>query len=134
MLTRVVLLALLLQGAPALRVLESGDQSNMDDGRQAIIRTAAELNTLWRLHAPDRPQPAVNFATEMVIGVFMGSRPSAGFAVQILGVDERGGAIVVLYRETVPARDAVTAQVITSAYQLVAVPRRTGEVRFEKQP
>ena len=70
----------------------------------------------------------------MVIGVFMGSRPSAGFAVEILAVEERAGATVVSYREKAPARDAVAAQVITSAYQLVAVPRRTGEVRFEKQP
>jgi hypothetical protein len=70
----------------------------------------------------------------MVVGVFMGSRPSAGFAVEILAVEERAGATVVSYREKVPPRDAVAAQVITSAYQLVAVPRRMGEVRFEKQP
>ena len=136
--TGLVLVALIqIQGAVAAvapRVLDSGDQSNMDDGRQVVARTAAELNTLWRLHAPDRPQPGVNFATEMVVGVFIGSRPSAGFAVEILGVEERGGATVVRYRETAPGRDAITAQVITSAYQLVAVPKRTGEVRFEKQP
>ncbi len=139
--TGLVLVALIqIQGAKAAvavvtpRVLDSGDQSNMDDGRQVVARTAAELNTLWRLHAPDRPQPGVNFATEMVVGVFIGSRPSAGFAVEILGVEERGGATVVRYRETAPGRDAITAQVITSAYQLVAVPKRTGEVRFEKQP
>lgn len=137
MLTTGLLLVALLQGAAAAvapRVLDSGDQSNMDDGRQIVVRTAAELNTLWRLHAPDRPQPSVNFSTEMVVGVFIGSRPTAGFAAEILGVEARGGATVVRYRQTAPGRDAITAQVITSAYQLVAVPRRTGEVRFEKQP
>lgn len=133
MLTRILLLAALVQGAAAPRVLDAGDQSNMDDGRQAVVRSAAEWTALWRLHAPDRPQPNVDFATEMVVGVFVGSRPSAGFAVEILGVEETGGTTVVRYRETVPGRDAITAQVITSAYQLVAVPRRAGPVRFEKQ-
>ena len=133
--TRLLLMvAIALQGTAGLRVLDSGDQSNMDDSRQAIVRTAGELDALWRLHAPDRPQPKVNFSTEMVIGVFMGSRPSAGFTVEILGVEEQGGATLVRYRETVPPRGGIAAQVITSAYQLVAVPRRTGEVRFEKQP
>ncbi len=133
MLTRLLLVAALVQGPAAPRVLDSGDQSNMDDGRQAVVRSPAELSALWRLHAPGRPEPKVNFATEMVVGVFVGSRPSAGFAVEITGVDEQGGTTVVHYRETVPARDAIAAQVITSAYQLVAVPRRTGDVRFEKQ-
>ncbi len=95
MLTAMLLLAALLQAAPAPRVLDSGDQSNMDDARQAVVRTAAELNALWRLHAPERQQPKVNFATEMVVGVFIGSRPSAGFAVEILAVEERAGATVV---------------------------------------
>jgi hypothetical protein len=134
MLTAMLLLAALLQAAPAPRVLDSGDQSNMDDARQAVVRTAAELNALWRLHAPERQQPKVNFDTEMVVGVFIGSRPSAGFTVQILSVEEQGGATIVRYRETVPPRGGIAAQVITSAYQLVAVPRRTGDVRFEKQP
>ena len=35
-------------------------------------------------------QPKVDFATEMVVGVFLGSRPSAGFAVEILAVEEQG--------------------------------------------
>jgi hypothetical protein len=134
MLTAMLLLAALLQAAPAPRVLDSGDQSNMDDARQAVVRTAAELNALWRLHAPERQQPKVNFDTEMVVGVFIGSRPSAGFTVQILSVEEQGGTTIVRYRETVPPRGGIAAQVITSAYQLVAVPRRTGDVRFEKQP
>jgi hypothetical protein len=39
---------------------------------------------------------------------------------------------VVLYRETAPSRDTITAQVIVSPYDLVVIPRRTGTVTFEK--
>jgi hypothetical protein len=122
----------LLQADAYPRVLDKGDQSNMDDGRQTVARTVAEWNALWRLHAPDRPQPKVDFEREMVAAVFMGSRPTAGFAINIVGTKEDAGALVVQYRETQPARGLLSAQVITSAYAIVALPRRDGAVRFAK--
>ena len=133
--TRIVIaliVAVALQGGPPLRALDKGDQSNMDDARQAVVRTAAEWNALWRQHAPDRPQPKVDFAREMVVGVFMGSRPTACFAVEISGTRDEGGLLVVQYRETRPARGLVSAQVITSAYHIVALPMRSGDVKFER--
>ena len=132
-----ILLAFLLaglvqQGGPVLRQLGKGDQSNVDDARQTVARTAEEYSTLWRLHAPDRPQPKVDFAKEMVVGVFMGSRPTAGFAIEILGTRDEAGTLVVQYRETRPARGMITAQVITSAYHIVAISSRPATVRFER--
>jgi hypothetical protein len=132
-----VLLALLvaaaLQGGPPVRVtLDKGDQSNMDDARQAVARSEAEWNLLWRQHSPDRPQPKVDFAREMVVGVFMGTRPTAGYAVEIVGTREEGGSLIVQYRETRPARGMVAAQVITSAYHIIALPSRPGAVTFER--
>ena len=128
----VLAMSALLQAGGYPRVLEKGDQSNMDDGRETVARTAAEWNALWRLHAPDRPQPKVDFGREMVAAVFLGSRPSAGFAIDILGTKEDAGTLVVQYRATQPAQGQLSAQVITSAYAIVALPRRDGTVRFEK--
>lgn len=122
----------MLQSPQPFRVLEKGDQSNMDDGRQLVARTPAEWNTLWRQHAPDRPQPKVDFGREMVGAVFLGTRPTAGFAIDIVSTKEEAGALVVQYRETRPARGLITAQVLTSAYAIVALPRREGTVKFEK--
>jgi protease stability complex PrcB-like protein len=128
-----LLVAVTLQGgSPAIRSLARGDQSNIDDTRQAVARTEAEFTALWRQHAPDRPAPTVNFPSEMVVGVFLGSRPTAGFAVTIVGTREQNGALVVQYRETRPARGLVTAQVITSAYHIAALPARAGDVKFER--
>ena len=73
-----------------------------------------------------------SLAKEMIVGVFMGSRPTAGFAVEVVGSREEAGALVVQYRETRPARGLITAQVITSAYHIVAMPARTGTIRFER--
>ena len=68
----------------------------------------------------------------MVVGVFLGSRPTAGYSVEIVRTTEQPDGLVVEYREGSPARDMMTAQVITTPYHLVAVPKRTGEVKFEK--
>jgi hypothetical protein len=127
-----LVVAAALQTAPPMRSLDKGDQSNMDDARQAVARTSGELTALWRLHSPDKPQPKVDFTREMVVAVFLGTRPTAGFGVDIVGTRSEGGALVVEYRETRPARGLVTAQVITSAYHIVAVPRAIGDVKFER--
>jgi len=122
------------QAAPMMpmRTLEKGSVSLIDGARQATARTADEWAALWRQHAPDRPRPSVDFSKEMVVGVFMGSRPTAGFAVEIVGVREEADGVVVQYRETRPSRDAMTAQVLTAPYHLVAVPKSAGAVTFEE--
>ena len=128
-----MLVVLALQGVSPLRVLDKGDQSNVDDARQVAARTTAEWNTLWRQHSPDRDQPRVDFGRDMVLGVFLGSRTTAGFSVEIVSALVEQGILVVRFRETRPQSDRISAQVITSPYHLVAVPRHSGDLRFENQ-
>jgi hypothetical protein len=127
-----LLLAALVQDPSPLRTIDKGDHSLFAAGRQAIVRTPAEWSALWREHAGERPQPAVDLSREMIVAVFLGSRPTAGFRIEIVGVDEKGGDVVVRYRETRPSPGGLTAQVLTSPYHLVAVARRPGQVRFER--
>ena len=117
-----------------MRVLERGSQSFIDTSKQVVARTQAELDAVWKMHAPSRTAPAVDFSREMVVGLFVGSRNTAGYSLDIAGVDQGQNALVVRYREKEPARAAVVAQVITSPYFLVAVPTYAGDVRFEKVP
>lgn len=129
----VAFLAAMLQLMPVgLKTLDRGAQSNVREGRQVVVRTDSEWARLWQEHAGERQRPAVNFATDMVLGVFMGNRPTAGYRVEILSATPRDGTLVVRYQELTPGRDAMTAQILTAAYQLVAVPSRPGEVTFEK--
>ncbi len=118
--------------AMAMKTIDKGSQTHVDEPREVTVRSAEELTKLWRVHAPERPLPVVDFARDMVVGVFLGSRPTAGYGVEIVSAGEDQGALVVRYRTSRPARDAITAQVLTMPYQLVAVPRRAGDVRFEK--
>jgi hypothetical protein len=130
-----VLLSVLLQSAvPPLRSVEKGAESQVEVQRQATVRNAAEWTSLWHAHSWDRPEPAIDFSREMVVGVFMGSRPTAGFGIEIVGYRNAGDGVVVQYRETMPDRGTLTAQVLVSPYHLVAIPRQAGVVTFEKLP
>jgi hypothetical protein len=112
--------------------IDKGDQSNVEDAKQVVLRTEAAWEAFWKQHAPDRKRPAVDFPTQMVVGLFMGSRPTAGYSIAIVSTIQANGVLTVRYREVLPPRDAITAQVITSPFDLVAVPAFAGDVRFEK--
>ena len=129
-----LLLGMLAQNAPAssIRTIERGTMSFVDAPRQITARTSAEWAAAWRAHAGDRQAPAVDFSKEMVVGVFLGTRRTSGYSVEIVRTREEGGALVVQYVETQPSPRAVTAQVITMPYHFAALPQRAGEVRFEK--
>ena len=128
-----VLATVFLEALMPMTTIARGGVSNISQPRQVVIRTAGEWDTLWHEHAgPDAKAPEVDFSREMVVGVFLGTRSTGGYAVEITGVDERGGAVVVHYTATTPERGMMLAQVITSPFHLVKVPRADGEVTFEK--
>jgi hypothetical protein len=120
------------QGAVTPRTVDKGEQSNIDEARQAVVRTDAEWTTLWQQHSPDRQRPTVDFAKDMVVGVFMGSRPSAGYNISIVSTLAKDGNVIVQYRESTPRPGTMAAQVLTFPYHLIAIPKAAGEVRFEK--
>ncbi|HZT78489.1 MAG TPA: protease complex subunit PrcB family protein [Vicinamibacterales bacterium] len=115
------------------RTIDKGEQSNIDDAKQVVIRDAAAWRALWQQHAPDRPMPAIDFSKESVVAVFLGSKPTAGYNVTILSTTEGGGALIVRYRETRPSAGGVTAQVLTFPYHIIAIPKASAtNVKFEK--
>jgi hypothetical protein len=123
-----------MQSSPTFRTIDKGVQSAIDVRRQVVVRATPEWTALWKQHASDRPLPPVDFGREMVVALFMGSRPTAGYSVEFTSVEERDGAILVSYRERAPSRDAVTAQILTSPFHIVVVATSAGEVRFRKIP
>ena len=120
--------------APNARTIAKGDQSQIDEAKQLLVRTDAEWTKLWQQHAPSQPRPAVDFTKEMVVGVFMGSRPNAGFSTAIVSATAApDGTLIVRYTETTPGAGNVSAQVLTFPYHLAAIPKAAvTDVKFEK--
>ena len=106
--------------------------SMVDEPKQAVARSPAEWAGLWRQHAGDKPLPPVDFGSRTVVAVFLGTRPSAGFAAEIAGVREANGALVVEWQERRPETGSVSAQVLTSPAVIASVRKFAGEIKFEK--
>jgi hypothetical protein len=128
-----ILLAAVLQATVPMRPIDKGLNSNTDDARQVVVRTGDEWSKLWIQHAGERTKPAVDFSKDVVLAVFMGTRPTAAFTVDIVGTRTEGATLVVSYRETRPAPGGVAAQILTSPYHIVAVPKGSAaDVKFER--
>ena len=111
-----------------------GDASEQQTARQVTVRTAAEWKALWKEHAPTAKMPAVDFNKDMVVGVFLGSKPSAGHDVEIVGVRMEEKDLIVEYVQKQPGRGTLAAQILTEPYHLVTVPKHAGAVRFISVP
>ncbi len=114
-----------------MQTIDKGAASDIDEARQAVARTSGEWARLWKEHAGDRARPAIDFGRDMVVAVFLGTRPTAGYGVEVVDAAQDGGGIVVRYRETRPQPGMMTAQVLTSPYVIVAITKAPGDVRFE---
>lgn len=119
---------------PSFANLLKGNISGQQLGRQVTARTAAEWKALWKDHAPEAKMPDVDFSKQMVVGIFLGSKPSEGYDVEIVGVREEGKDLIVEYVEKQPARGTLAAQILTEPFHLVTVPRHAGTVRFLEVP
>jgi hypothetical protein len=115
-----------------ITVVAHGTLSAVERPREAVVRNQAAWEALWKQHAPQAQAPPVDFAARTVIAVFVGTRPSAGYDVTITAVEQNESGIVVRYRATSPHRDMMTAQILTSPFSIVSVPRFDGDVRFER--
>jgi hypothetical protein len=122
-----------LQNAPTPRTIDKGDRTNIQSPRTVVLRSEDEWQAVWAQHGSARPRPAVDFSKEMVVGVFLGTKPTAAYSVAIVSTIEANGVLQVRYRVTEPRSDAVSAQVITYPYHLAAVPMsKAADVKFEK--
>ena len=127
------LLVAVLQTTLPMRSIDQGQGSGIEAAKQVNARNVDEWDALWKEHAGSRARPSVDFTKEVVAAVFLGSRPTAGYGVRIVRARQDGVALVVSYTETRPAPGALAAQVLTSPYHIVAIPRgSTTDVKFER--
>jgi PrcB C-terminal len=119
---------------PPFTNLVKGNMSGQQLARQVTVRTAAEWSALWKEHAPAAKMPDVDFSKDMIVGIFLGSKPSEGYDVEIVGVRTEGKDLIVAYVEKQPGRGTLAAQILTEPFHLVSVPRHAGTVRFLNVP
>ena len=130
-----LVLALAMQAGPsksAIVTIVTDIMSGVDMPKQVAARTPAEWAALWRQHAGDTALPKVDLASRTVVAVFLGTRSSAGYAVEITGTRPDQSALIVEWRERRPEPGTLSAQVLTSPAHIATIPKFAGEIRFEK--
>ena len=60
----------------------------------------------------------------MVIAVFLGPRPTAGFSIRVQRLEEKDSFLWVLIQETLPSQDTTALQAETLPYHIVKLPRK----------
>jgi hypothetical protein len=128
----IVMLSFVLNGfgGPEIVTLAQGQMSKVQAPETIVVRAETDWSELWRTHVGDGARPDVDFSRRIVVGVFAGSRPTAGYRIAIAGTSKDGDTLVVEYVEHRPAPDMMVAQVQTSPFHLAAVPAHPGPVRF----
>jgi PrcB C-terminal len=119
---------------PSFTTIAKGASSEQQLAKQVTVRTAAEWKAVWKDHAPTEKMPAVDFAKDMVVGIFLGTKPSAGHEVEIVRVRPDGKDLIVEYVQKQPAPGTMAAQMLTEPFHLVAVPTHAGTVKFMHVP
>jgi len=121
----------------AIQTLVKGYRSGVHEPLQIAVRSQAEWDALWKRHAsietnPPRP-PAIDFGKEIVVGVFLGEKPTGGHDVEIVSAEITDGLLWVSFKEKNPQPGAMTLQAFTQPFHIVRVTTNdTAEVRFRR--
>ena len=124
----------ILSAQTAFTSVAKGDMSGQQIAKQVTVRTPAEWKALWKDHSPTEKMPVVDFTKSMVVGIFLGSKPSDGYDVEIVGVRTQEKDLIVEYVQKQPGRGTLAAQILTEPYHLVSVATHPGPVRFLHVP
>lgn len=125
----VALVPVALMGIP-FETADATTMSAIHEARTVVVKDAAAWARLWNEHAPDRPLPAVDFATDMVVGVFMGTGASSCYTTAIDGVARAADRIIVHELRSVPGPDIACAMHVTAPAHLVVIRRSDAPVEF----
>gem|GEM_PF-3741156 len=59
----------------------------------------------------------------MVIGIFLGNRPSLGYGMAVQSVQQENGQLVVTYQEFTPYTGAVDAAAVKQLFEIIQIPK-----------
>lgn len=125
-------------GRISFTLLAEGMQSGIEDERREVIRDADSYRALWARHSvgmdPAPSPPAIDFSREMLIAVFAGAQPTAGYRWTVLSLSEENGSLAVHLRLDQPGPGCAVAQVVTQPYLLVKTDRSRLPVVFHVVP
>ena len=105
--------------------IAKGYRSGVREPLQVVARNQNDWETLWRRHASvdviPRPLPIIDFEKFIVVGIFLGDKPTGGYEAEIIRAELSNTDLVILYREKAPTGRGEVIQSLTQPYHIVQV-------------
>ena len=112
-----------------MRRLDVGTQSghDYDDLDISMVLEAGDWQNFWEVHTSiyqdPPPLPPVDFDHEYVAAFFLGTRPTGGYIIEIVGAELDGDIYVFQYRTVEPDPDCAVTTAVTQPFDIVAIDR-----------
>ncbi|GIW71921.1 MAG: hypothetical protein KatS3mg102_1463 [Planctomycetota bacterium] len=106
--------------------IAQGEQSGITSPREELITDPIAFDAVWNQHTNNTsPAPRFNFHDYAIVGIFLGARPSPGYAVEVVRValDAARTELHVTVREFAPGSWRRRVAVPTAPFDIVSIPR-----------
>lgn len=113
------------------KTIASGSYSQVQVGRNIVIRDQSSWNKLWQEHQTDTTPPIqVDFAKRMVIAVFLGAQASGCSGIQDLRIWRNSDKLRVTHYDLAPTASSVCTASITSPFYFAEIDQSSEIVEF----
>jgi hypothetical protein len=111
----------------------AGVYSGIRVAKQAVVRDAVAMASLWKQHMPNgsAPTPQVDFKKYDVVAVFAGGKNTGGHSISIDSLEVKGKVATVHVKLHKPDPHAMVTQAFTYPFAMKAVAKLPRDVKFE---
>ncbi len=117
--------------------LARGQYSGIEEKKYVIVTSQKEWERLWeKVHkfitpAPD--VPVIDFASDIVLGVFMGTRPTGGYSIEIDELRACDDRILAIVKSRSPGPEDMVTTALTQPYHIIRLEATGREIEFKEK-
>lgn len=112
-----------------LNISEFKLKANLIPAQKITFHNENQWNDFWTRYGSGI-EPKIDFDKYIVVGIFLGEKPSPGYGVEITKVRKARNEIIVEFIEYLPNPDLGYPGVLVYPYDIVYFPRTEGNVVF----
>jgi hypothetical protein len=114
------------------KLIDQGFYSGVSSSRNVVIKDQASWMGLWQEHNKSNANiPNVDFSKNMIVGLFMGQRPSGCYAIEDVTVWRAAGKIQLTHHNLNPGPTIDCAMSLSAPFKLIEIPRSEEMVEFQ---
>jgi len=111
------------------QTIRKGTRGGKDSGYY-VIQNAEQWNEICKSVFPPDAMPEINFSNTTVIAVFMGLRPTAGYAIEVKEITDTIFRVVVKVAWITPG-GKILPQILTSPYHIIKTQKINEPITFQ---